>query len=100
MLNDRIMLTDIELVEMLIYFQNLFCLHKRCIFAPHQHNCTRSLMDKMLDSGSDDGGSSPFGCTKFTLLKCNILYFLIHFWNSLICFASALLFFRHHLPME
>jgi hypothetical protein len=27
--------------------------------------CTRSLMDKMLDSGSDDGGSSPFGCTKY-----------------------------------
>ena len=28
-------------------------------------------MDKMLDSGSDDGGSSPFGCTKFYFTKMN-----------------------------
>ncbi len=24
-------------------------------------------MDKMLDSGSDDGGSIPFGCTKYAV---------------------------------
>ncbi len=38
-----------------------YSLQNDCIFVAVK--CTRSLMDKMLDSGSDDGGSSPFGCT-------------------------------------
>src|SRR6185312_1678583 len=39
-------------------------------------NSSRSSMDRMSDSGSDDGGSNPFGNTKATL-RWLFCYYLI-----------------------
>ena len=44
-----------------------------CIFALILYGCTRSSMDRIPDSGSDDMGSIPIGCTK-DFLRCGGVY--------------------------
>lgn len=62
-------MADILLNESILYGSLFLNSNKLIIFVPFlekEAKCTHSSMDRIMDSGSIDWGSTPHGCTIFS----------------------------------